>query len=1011
MHNNLFRKANTLLGWLVFVISGVVYLLTLEPSVSFWDCGEFIAASYKLQIGHPPGAPFFLITQRIMSLLAPSADLAARFMNAFSALASGATIMFLFWTITILAQKIVPDNQSNRISLSEIIILASGLIGSLTFAFTDTFWFSAVETEVYAYSSLFTAVVFWAILKWEAVAGQPRADRWIILIAYLMGLSLGVHLLNLLAIPAIALVWYYKTHKPTLKGILVTLLISFVLIAFIMWGIIQGTARFAIYIEVFFVNVLHLPYNSGLLFFIVLVLSLCTALTIYAHKTGKAMLQLAMVSLALLYIGFGSYAIISIRSGANPPMDQNNPDDAVSLMNYLNRQQYGETPIIFGYYYNAPAVGYEKGKPTYYAKGGKYIKTEGEKRYRFDDRFKTFFPRMYSSQDAHESAYKSWGKIKGHQVSINGRNETIPTFSENLRFFFTYQLDHMYTRYFMWNFSGRQNDIQGYGDPLNGNWLTGIGFIDKARLGHNGKQPASMANPKTTNRYFMLPFLLGLAGLIFQYSKRNRDFLAVLLLFFMTGIAIVIFLNQTPYQPRERDYAYAGSFYAYAIWIGLGVTALSHWLERIFAPKQALIVTIVISLMIPVLVFSQNYDDHDRSGRYIARETGKNYLRSCEKDAILFTYGDNDTFPLWYAQDVEGFRPDIHICNVTLLSAAWYIDQMKQKVYQSDPLPIKMPNDKYEQNNRNIVLIQEAIDRPVELSQMLSLALSDDSRAKVSTQDGEQYSFLPSRKVKITVDKARVLASGTVSQKDADLIEDSIIFELKGRYISKNELAILDVLANNNWERPVYFDLSVVQTSNIKLERYLQNEGFAFRFVPILNPTQNMGRIDSDLLYRRLMDEMAWGGTDNPEVLIDEGIQRTIEIVQVKPSFIRLADQLFKEGDTTRSVAVLDRMYSILPFGRFNTSSNDIYSASLYYRLDQPEKGDQVLSHVADECFEKIGFFLSMSPGYASTIKGETEKQGSTLKMVIEVARQAERNELVNTIEIRLKELMGNSVL
>ncbi len=1003
-----FRNINNLGGWLVFLLSAIVYLLTLEPTVSFWDCGEFIASSYKLQVGHPPGAPFFLLTERIISLLAPSPEKVAWWMNAFSALTSAATVMFLFWTIVILTLKISGEHVSGEISSKKWMALGAGFIGATTFAFTDTFWFSAVETEVYAFSSLFTALVFWAILKWEAVAHQPGSNRWIVLIAYLMGLSIGVHLLNLLAIPAIALVWYFKKYKPSIKGILTTLLISAGTIAFILWGVIQGTARFTIPIEVFFVNTLGLPYKSGILFFLIMIAISCAGFIVFAHLKSKPMLQLGVISVFLIYLGFGSYAMISIRSAANPPMDQNNPVDAVSLMKYLNREQYGETPLLFGYHYNAQATSLKKGKPSYFAKEGKYVKTEGESEYVFDKRFKTFFPRMYSNQGNHEKAYQSWGKVKGRPVSINGKTEYIPTFPENLRFFLSYQVGHMYLRYFMWNFSGRQNDIQGHGDPYNGNWLTGIGFLDKARLGHSGKQPASMTNPKTMNRYFMLPLLLGIAGMVYQYRKRNGEFWVTMLLFLMTGLAIVVFLNQTPFQPRERDYAYAGSFYAFAIWIGLGVSALSDLLQKKLRENQAGLLALALALIVPALVIAQNYDDHNRSGRYAARELGKNYLRSCEKNAVLFTYGDNDTFPLWYAQDVEGFRPDIRICNVTLLSAGWYIDQMRKKVYRSEPLPIKMAPEKYEHDKRNIVFVQEAIDRPVELSQLLNIALSEDDRAKVQTQGGERYSIIPSRKVKITVDKQKVLASGTVTEEEANLIEDSIVFELKGNYIAKNELAILDILANNHWERPIYFDLSVVQTMNLKLEKYLKHEGFAFRFVPVINRSNHVGSIDSNLLYKRLMDEFEWGGIENPGNLIDDGLQRTVEIVQIKPSFIRLADQLFQEGDTLRSEKVLDRLVEILPYKSFNTSMNDAYVASLYYRLNRIEKGDRTIKQVSDECFEKIEFYLSMGSGYAPAFQSEISDQGNVLRMVSEIARKAGRTELVGQIETRGRTLLGD---
>jgi hypothetical protein len=999
-----FSRLNNIGGWLTFVLSGIVYLLTLEPTVSFWDCGEFIASSYRLQIGHPPGAPFFLLTQRIMSLFAPGTQYVAFTMNAFSALASAATVMFLFWTITMLAKKLV----SNPDTKQQWLILIAGFTGAITFAFTDTFWFSAVETEVYAYSSLFTALVFWAMLKWEAVANQPYANRWIVLIAYLTGLSIGVHLLNLLAIPAIALIWYYKKYKPSLKGFLATLVISGAMVAFIMWGVIQGTARFAINLEVFLVNQLNLPYKSGILLFLLLIAAICIVLMVYARKKQKPLLNLAMVSVLLIYLGFTSYAMISIRSASNPPMDQNNPQDAVSLMKYLNREQYGQTPLLSGYHYNAPITGYKPPKTEYFAKDGRYIKVEGATDYRFDERFKTFFPRMYSSSAAHESAYKSWANIKGRPVNINNQTEYIPTFAENLRFFFSYQVNHMYVRYFLWNFSGRQNDIQGYGDPYNGNWLTGIGFIDKMRIGHNGKQPASMANPKTMNRYFLLPFLLGLAGLLFQYRKKQNDFWVVMLLFFMTGLAIVIFLNQTPYQPRERDYAYAGSYYAFAIWIGLGVMALATYAEKITRKSKVALPAALLTIGVPILVFAQNYDDHDRSDRYMARELGMNYLRSCEPNAILFTYGDNDTFPLWYAQDVEGFRTDVRVCNVTLLNAGWYINQMKLKTYESAPLPLRMASEKYEHNKRNIVFIQETANRPVELSQLLTIALSDDDRAKVMTQGGEKYNFMPSRLVKIPVDIDQVIATGTVSADKRDQIADSMVFELKGSYITKSDLAILDMLANNNWERPIYFDLSVVQTTNIKIERYLQHEGFAFRFVPIINQAGNIGSIDTDILYERLMNQFQWGNMDKPGILVDDNLQRTVEVAQIRQSFIRLADQLLINNDSLRCIEVLDRLYELLPFSMYKNSSNDLYSASLYFKTNKPDKANLIIDELTKKSFEKADFYLSMGSSYVNTFQGEITRERNILQSAVELATQNGHVEKAMEIQHQMETLLGD---
>jgi hypothetical protein len=999
-----FKLINTIAGWGAFLLSFIVYLLTLEPSVSFWDCGEFIASAFKLQVGHPPGAPLFMLIGRVVSIFAGNPTKVAYMINAFSAMASAATVMFLYWTIVRLVKKFIPENSS---TVQEYLMIAAGLVGALTFAFTDSFWFSAVEAEVYASSSLFTAVVFWAILRWEEVAGEKYSNRWIVLIAYLVGLSIGVHLLNLLAIPAIALIWYFKKYKPTTKGVITTIVVSAAIIAFIMWGIVQGTPNIAQSFEVLFVNSFGLPYNSGLIFFILLVLGAVIGLIIYSQKKKKPILNMSMIALVLIMLGFSTYTVVMIRSKADPPMDENNPENAYMLMKYLNRSQYGSTPLLTGNYYNAPAIGIEPGSPVYYPKNGKYVKAAGQPEYKFDSRFTTFFPRMYSGSENHISGYKMWGEVKGKPVSINGEMEYIPTFGENLRYFFSYQLNHMYFRYFMWNFSGRQNDNQGYGNATDGNWLTGIGFIDKARLGHNGKQPVSMANPETMNRYFMLPFLLGLLGMFYHYRRHKKDFWVVMLLFFMTGIAIVLYLNQTPYQPRERDYAYTGSFYAFAIWIGIGVFGLYQLLES-FLKKYTPYVTIALCAFVPVIVLAQNYDDHDRSGRFITRDLAKNYLNTCDKNAVLFTYGDNDTFPLWYVQDVENVRPDVRICNVTLLNGDWYIDQMKRKFYNSDPLPIKMDISKYENDERNSIIIRDDIKRPVELSRALELVLSDDPRTKLRTQGGATYSYIPSKQLKITVDKQKVLASKTVPASMANLIEDSIIINIQGQSISKSDLAILNFISNNNWDRPIYFDLSVLNTSSVKFDNYVQNDGFAFRFIPIKNPGRDP-MINTDILYDRLMNQFVWGNLGDKRIFIDENTRNTLDVVQLKNNFYSLASKLIEENKLDKARQVINKLYSIMPVDKYGVSYYDIMVASACYRISETGKGDDLMRKVADTSFEKIKFYNSLGSGYTKSFQREVNREISILKELTRIANYSDRTALIKEINDELSIITGKS--
>lgn len=1001
MNNN---RSNNLIGWAIFVLSLIVYLFTLEPTVSLWDCGEFIAASWYLQIGHPPGAPFFIMLARLAGLLAPSTDKVALFMNGVSAVASAATVMFLYWTIVRLASRIFSASETRWA------LFAAGAIGALSFAFTDTFWFSAVETEVYALSSLFTAVVFWAVLRWKAESDGSHADRWLLLIAYLIGLSIGVHLLNLLAIPAIVLMWYFKKSKKySAKGIILALAASFLIIACIMWGIIQGTPILAGKMEVAVVNGLGLPYNSGFILFFVLLFLLFAFFVWYSHKKNKPWLNAIALSAIFIYMGYGSYATMMIRSAANPPLDENDPKNSYSLTRYLNREQYGKTPLITGYYFDAPVVGAKKGAPIYYPKNGKYELIDGDVDYLYDDRFKTFFPRMYSSSSQHVQGYSVWAEIDGEKITVDKETMVIPTFGENLRFFFNYQLRHMYFRYFMWNFSGRQNDNPGHGDIFNGNWITGISFIDKANLGHNGFQPKSMANPESTNKYFMLPLLLGLIGLFFHANRKKTDFWVVFSLFIMTGVAIVVYLNQTPYQPRERDYAYAGSFYAFSIWIGIGLLPVFEILKSRLKTKYATILATAVTLIVPVLLFSENYDDHDRSERFFVREMARNYLNSCADHAVLFTYADNDTFPLWYLQDVEKERRDVRICNVTLLGMDWYIDQMKHKVYDSDPLPVNMPKEKYEHNKRNVVLVRSDVKKPIDIDLSLKIATSDDPQYMLTTTSDEKYNFFPSNLLKINVDKVQVLKTKTVKPELASQIEDSIIIRLKGNYISKSDLAIIDMLANNNWERPIYFDSSVLQTISLDLSPYLQFEGLACRFVPIKTEPQpsRPGRIDTEILYDRLINTFKWGGLENPSILIDYNLKYTVEVIQLKIMYLRLAEQLLAENKSDLAIETLEHLYKALPLNLYSTNYVDMMNAKLYYIADHHYNGDELLQRCADDCLSQIDFYLNLTRGQKQGAK-EIESNGALLKEMISIADAAGRNELSQGLQDQLNALLSD---
>ena len=723
-----YRRLNLLVGWGVFIVSLIVYMLTIEPTTSFWDCGEFIATAYKMEVGHPPGAPFFMVLGRFFTLFA-GGDVTkiALTMNILSGTASAFTILFLFWTITHLVKKFYRTEETLTVR-STLIIMASGIVGALAYTFTDSFWFSAGEAEVYSTSSLFTALVFWAILKWENVADEPYANRWIIFIAYLMGLSIGVHLLNLLTIPAIVFVFYFRKYKPTPKGVIASLLIAVAMLGIFMYMLIPGLTLVASKFELLFVNGIGLPFNTGVVVFALLLTAGFIFGIYYTYSRKQVLWNTILLGLFVVVIGYSSYSIIVIRSAANTPLDESNPETVFSLYSYLNREQYGENPLFYGAYFNARPISVEKGKPAYYKGEDEYYPVERERDYKYDSNSQGLFPRMWSSQAKHANEYIYWADLdesKLYDVRRDGNGNPIrgsmgefsydrsrpigkPTFGQNLRFFFRYQVGYMYMRYFMWNFAGRQNDIQGHGELTKGNWISGIKFIDRARLGPQDNLPGIIKDNKAHNRYYFLPLLLGLVGAFFHYKKHQNDFWVVMLLFLLTGLAIVVYLNQYPLQPRERDYAYAGSFYAFAIWIGIGVAALSEWLSKRLKSNLAPVLVFVVTLVaVPGLMASENWDDHDRSHRYTAKAFAHNFLNSCRPNAIMFTNGDNDTFPLWYYQEVEGYRTDVRIVNLSYLTADWYIEQMTYKFYDSDPLPITWTKDQYIQGTRDYAYLVE----------------------------------------------------------------------------------------------------------------------------------------------------------------------------------------------------------------------------------------------------------------------------------------------------------------
>jgi hypothetical protein len=1011
-----FTKINNILGWLAFIISAFVYLKTAEPTTSWWDCGEFITSAAKFEVGHPPGAPFFMIVAHFFTLFAPNASKVALMVNSFSALASAATILFLYWSIVRIARKLFASKELSPVE--SILVLGSGLVGAMAYAFTDSFWFSAVEGEVYAFSAFFTAIVFWVILKWEEVADQPFANRWIVLAAYLMGLSIGVHLLNLLAIPAIGYVYYFRKYKFSWKGVIAAGLVSVGILGFVQYIMISGVIKVAFWFDYFFVNIVGLPFNWGVVIYIIGLIVLVYFGIRYTQRKKKPLLNLAIISLTAILIGYSSYALIIIRSSANTPMNQNQPDDAFNLLYYLNREQYGERPLLYGPYYSAPSLGTKGEKPVYNEEDGKYVKTSSTpKKTLYDPRFMTIFPRMYSDNPEHVQVYKDWANIKGTRMSVTERGESKtvikPTFGENLQFFFSYQLGYMYLRYFMWNFAGRQNDIQGDGTFISGNWVSGFQFLDQSRIGPVDKLPAYLKNNPGNNKYYLLPLLFGIIGLVYQYNRGSsgkKYFAVTSLLFFFTGIAIIMYLNQTPVQPRERDYAYAGSFYAFAIWIGLAVPAIYALVKKLVDNKLVAGAVVVVSLaLVPGILASENWDDHDRSGRYMPRDFAKNYLESCAPNAILFTYGDNDTFPLWYVQEVEGVRPDIRIINLSYLGMDWYIYQQTFAQNKAKPMPFTFSRDKYYTGIRDAVLINERSPGPIDLGEAIKFIGSEDTRAKVKLANGEMINFFPSKNFYLDVDKARVLASGTVRSKDASLIADKVEFTINKPYILKNEWAILNLIAANNWERPIYFDHSLVLTDNIFVTDWLQFEGFAYRFVPIKSGKQNVfpGRIDSDILYNNVMNKFTWGNINSPKIYLDDYNQKSVKIVQARYMYARLAEQLNNEGKKDLAVAVVDRMFEMFPNERMPLSYDSFPALEQYYAAGAYEKANKIVRKMADNCFTDLDYFMSLPERMSVSVSEEQNRLLSFLRNLVVITNQYKQVDLNKEIDGRVQNLIS----
>ncbi len=1040
-----YKLINSIAGWAIFLIAAVVYLKTIEPTASFWDCGEFISAAYKMEVGHPPGAPIFMLIGNLFTQLTSDPSQVAKMINSMSAIMSALTIMFLFWTITHLTRKLVLKKDSETIYPGQtIMIIGSGIVGALAYTFSDTFWFSAVEGEVYAFSSMLTALVFWLILKWEDNAHKADSDKWIVLIAYVMGLSIGVHLLGLLCIPAIVMVYYYKTEKNiTWKGSLLALLLSFALMVILMYGIVPGFTKVGGWFELFFVNTLGFSYNSGVFAYIIVLLAavawslfetlspkgsikrgqvafvlslalsgilfigssaliwlILIAVTIYfvfvKKRISTRVMNISMSSLMVIIIGFSAYAIIPIRSAANPPLDLNSPEDIFSLASYLNREQYGQTPLFHGTTYVSQVKRDAEGNPIVAKETKSYskiIKNSPDEKDKYKvSTYPTYkytntmlFPRMHSNPTKpgfgnHMQGYEIWGGV------VN-KNEQ-PSFFQNVKFLFNYQINFMYWRYFMWNFSGRQNDIQGDGGMTKGNWMTGISFIDKAiGLGPQDNIAPEVADNKGRNKFYMLPLILGLIGIIYQLRLKEKglqNFIVVFLLFFMTGLAIVLYLNQTPYEPRERDYAYAGSFYAFAIWIGIGVAGIGKFLRNYIKNTTiASSIAIITCLLVPLQMVSQTWDDHDRSGRTLARDTGMNYLTCVEPGGIIFCNGDNDTYPLWYVQETEGFRTDVRATNMSFLQTEWYIDQLLCQAYESEPLPINWTRERYwsEAGDMAYVLsesdIIEVLKRnsvpPTSYGQYYDTSAYRDTISLRQTMENlrtgnnaipknpfgiTDLQIVPGKVLAIDVDTTKINWTG-INSKPSDKMYVNLAGKQTLRRIDLMFLEMLNNVNDNNWQRPLTFAITVDRNLYMNLqEKNFSLTGLAYQIVPGIPQSK---AVNTEKTYDNMMNKFKWGGLEkNPNIYLDETCRRMISTFRI--SFNLLIEALISEGKNEKALAALDKCISVMPASAVPFGNDGILYGRAYYRINEDKKAAQLLQQIDERVNKNINWYYRLSP-------------------------------------------------
>jgi hypothetical protein len=889
-----FKRANNLTGWAVFAIAFVTYAFTIERTASFWDCGEFIACAFKLQVPHPPGAPLFLLLGRLFSLLALG-DLTqiAYWINMLSVVSSAFTILFLFFTISLLVRKVIGKSDGDLAPSETVLVLGSGIVGALAYTWSDSFWFSALEAEVYGLSSFFTAIVIWAVFKWERLDDGAAANRWLVFIAYLVGLSIGVHLLNLVTIPALALVYYFKKFpKPGVWGGTLAFVTGLGILGVIDSGIIPGLPGIAGKFEIFFVNSLGLPYKSGMIFFIVVFVGGLVWAIRYTQQKEKILLNTSLLSFAFVLVGYASYILVLVRSEYNPPINENNPSNVLSFVSYLKREQYGSRPLLYGPTFSARPVSQKRGAPVYERKDGKYVITDYRPEYEYAPDSKMLLPRMWSSQPGHPQLYTQMTGVQEGQK---------PTMLQNISFMLSHQLGHMYWRYFLWNFSGRVSDREGAGNLLP--WDAAKTF------------PSSILKNKGHNNFYMLPFLLGLFGIIVLYFRSRKDLLVLGLLFLLTGAALVVYLNSPPVEPRERDYIYVGSFYIFCIWIGMGVVAVADALKRIVVNGSArATVATLASLAVPAVMVLKGWDNHDRSNRYHSVDFARNLLSSCAPNAILFTGGDNDTFPLWYVQEVEGFRTDVRVCVQTYLGTDWYIQQLKRKTNKSDALPFSLDTNNYASGKNEYIPFFEipSVKTGINLKEYLELVKQDNKAIQVPLTSGDMTSILPSSVLFLPVDVNGVSKMNMISNSLKPFLSDSMSWTIGKEDLYKSDLVMLDIIASNNWKRPVYFSSTMGNSNNLGLKEYLQLEGYAYRLLPVRVPGATDGYVNSDIMYDNLMNKMAWRELDNPKTYYDDSYLGA-PVASARIAFVRLAEQLLAEHKPEKAKKVVDKALTVMP--------------------------------------------------------------------------------------------------